>query len=66
MQRQPAYITIEGQPLCQREGGGCGLMSTLRVDCGHRSIVDATRAKREIQKHRKNVKGVHGECPSLA
>jgi len=67
-----AYIEIEGEPLCVSEGHPGGLMYDLqvvyrgvseRVMCGHESLAEAHRTKKEIQKHRHSVRVVRGKCP---
>jgi hypothetical protein len=60
MNKKPAYLTINGRPLCT-----CGdyLMHEYRITCGHRSLADARRAKAELQKHRSGVRVVPGRCP---
>ena len=58
-----AYIEIEGEPLCVSEGHPGGLMVSERVTCGHESLAEAHRTKKEIQKHRHSVRVVRGKCP---
>jgi hypothetical protein len=64
MDKKPAYITVEGQPLCMCEMHLGGLINELGVTCGYPSISEAKRAKLEIQKHRHSVKVVPGYCPA--
>jgi hypothetical protein len=62
MKTVPAYITVQGAPLCQFAAGK--LMARHGCTCGHRSLADARRAKLELQKHVHTVRVVRGECPA--
>ncbi len=62
----PCHITINGEPLCQRESHTSGLLIRLGITCGHRSLADARRAKLKINQHRNyrdRVSIVRGPCP---
>lgn len=63
MQSKVAHITINGRPACDWGVGMDIELHELGVTCGHRSIADATRAKKVLQKHYHSVKVVTGHCP---
>ncbi len=70
MQKKPAHLTLEGEPLCTCQMYGAGLLGCYSpVPMKHRfcsfySIADAQRAKAEMQKHRYGVRVVRGHCPA--
>ena len=64
MRAKLAHITVDGTPLCLKPD----LMIRAGVDCGHNSIADATKARREIWRHVEwsRTKVVVGICPAVS
>ena len=70
----PAYIEVDGDPLCQREGHTCGLLNRANsreavnergfpLTCGYQSLTAARRGLSIVREYRNDAKVVRGFCP---
>jgi hypothetical protein len=51
----PAYIEVDGDPLCQRGG--------FHLSCGYQSITEARQALSIVREYRNDARVVRGFCP---
>jgi len=69
-EKTPAHITLHGKPLCKCEMHYAGLLGPAspvgheHATCSFNSLAAATRAKREMQRHRYGLRVVRGHCPA--
>jgi len=71
----PAYIEVDGDPLCQREGHTCGLLiransrdavnerGGFHLSCGYQSLTEARQALSIVREYRNDARVVRGFCP---